>query len=163
MLKKGLIIFLFTLVILFGQFLHTQNLLTGSLPVMPQKSLQGATLNETLSKGGILYFWAEWCGVCKLMQPNITSLNKNSKVLTIAIRSGNEDVLRGYLSDHQLDWHVINDPDSELARLFGIHAVPAVFFVNTEGQIVFTAVGYTSEWGLRARYWLSQHFKQLSF
>jgi len=55
----------------------------------------------------------------------------------------------------QLAWSVINDTHGHIAESYGVKAVPALFFINTDGDIVFTSVGYTSEWGLRLRLWLA--------
>lgn len=103
----------------------------------------------------ILYFWAEWCGVCRGMQSNVAAVSKDMPIVTVAERSGGVQQVSEYLAKNQLNWPVVNDPDGSIGRLYGVQAVPAMFFINSKGQIVFTSVGYTSEWGLRCRLWLA--------
>jgi thioredoxin-related protein len=50
---------------------------------------------------------------------------------------------------------VINDRYGDIAKNYGVKAVPAVFFTDASGNIVFNSSGYTSEWGLRIRLWLA--------
>jgi thioredoxin-related protein len=50
---------------------------------------------------------------------------------------------------------VVNDQQGLIANAYGVSAVPAVFFTDSNGKIVFTTSGYTSELGLRLRLWLA--------
>ena len=52
---------------------------------------------------------------------------------------------------------MVNDPDGRLAGAWGVHAVPATFIVDTNGEIRFVEVGYTTGLGLRLRLWLAEH------
>jgi hypothetical protein len=37
-----------------------------------------------------------------------------------------------------------------------VHAVPASFIIDAEGNIRFVEIGFTTEMGLRLRLWLAQ-------
>ena len=156
MLKKYGFYLLFAVVIFAGQFLRSQDLVTGQPPVIEHPTLQNQqALSVIGQKPGIIYVWAEWCGVCRLMQTAISAVASDQPVLTIALRSGDDTELRHYLSEHQLSWSVVNDRYGTIANSFGVKAVPAVFFTDSSGKIVFNSIGYTSEWGLRIRLWLA--------
>lgn len=89
------------------------------------------------------------------MQGSVSNVLRDYPGVTIAVRSGDDGTLQNYLNDKQLNWPVVNDNSGNLGQRYGIRGVPAVFFINATGEIVFTTVGYTSEWGMRFRLWLA--------
>lgn len=156
MLKQSAFYIFAVLFVFGGQFLMTGNLVTGQPPQINQTTLNGQNPMSVIEKGpSLLYFWAEWCGVCRGMQSNVDAVIKDSPVMTVAERSGNPQKVSDYLVKHQLNWSVVNDEDGSIGQQYGVQAVPALFFVNSQGRIVFTSIGYTSEWGLRFRIWLA--------
>ncbi|AMK75282.1 MULTISPECIES: protein disulfide oxidoreductase [Methylomonas] len=156
MLKKlGFYIFA-ALFIFAGQFLVNQDLVSGTPPAIAQTKLTGENAMQRISKGpAVLYFWAEWCGICRSMQGSVSNILRDYPGLTVAIRSGDDSKLQNYLNDKQLQWPVVNDNNGSIGLRYGIKGVPAVFFINAAGDIVFTTVGFTSEWGMRFRLWLA--------
>jgi len=156
MLKKYGFYLLATVVIFAGQFLRTSDLVTGKPPVITQATISGASAMPLIANGpAIIYFWAEWCGICAMMQSAISAVALDYPPLTVALRSGSDAAIGQYLQKKQLNWQVVNDSQGEIASRYGVKAVPALFFINGSGDIVFTSVGYTSEWGVRLRVWLS--------
>lgn len=75
--------------------------------------------------------------------------------MSIAMQSGSDDELRGYLREQSIAFPVINDESGELSRQFGVTAVPAFFILNRHGEITHVTRGITSSWGIRARLWLA--------
>ena len=156
MLKRSAFYVFAVLFVFGGQFLMTSGLVTGQPPLINQTTLSGQNPMSMLGKGPtLLYFWAEWCGVCRRMQSNVAAVSNDMPIVTVAERSGNGEQVSDYLAKNQLNWPVVNDPDGAIGRQYGVQAVPALFFINSKGKIVFTSVGYTSEWGLRGRLWLA--------
>ncbi|WKJ91563.1 protein disulfide oxidoreductase [Methylomonas montana] len=156
MLKK-LAFYIFAALFIFaGQFLVNQDLVNGTPPAIVQTTLANENAMQRISKGpAVLYFWAEWCGICRSMQGTVSEVLRDYPGVTVAVRSGDDAKLESYLRDKQLQWPVINDQDGSIGQRYGIKGVPALFFINAAGDIVFTTVGFTSEWGLRARLWLA--------
>lgn len=156
MLKKTLFYLVVSLFIFAGQFLLSSGLVTGTPPPITQTTLSGTEPMARLGKGpALIYFWAEWCGVCRSIQSNVDAVVQDYPTLSVAVRSTDEATLRAYLQTQRLNWPVVNDSDGAIGQRYGISGVPAVFFLDRAGDIVFTSVGYTSEWGLRARLWLA--------
>jgi len=156
MLKKSAFYIFAVLFILASQFLASSSLISGTPPRIERTLLDGTEPMRHIAKGpALLYFWAEWCGVCRGMQDNVSSVLPDYPVLTVAESSGNSERISTYLSEHNLNWPVVNDHDGNIGETYGVRGVPALFFINDRGDIAFTSIGYTSEWGLRFRLWLT--------
>jgi len=129
----------------------------GSAPAFAGYDLQGApvSLAEYRGKPVILHFWATWCGVCKAEQHNIDAVARELPVLSVASQSGSAGQIANFVREHGIGPRVVVDEESALARRFGVHAFPATFVIDGDGEIRHVEVGYTTELGLRARMWLA--------
>lgn len=101
----------------------------------------------------LLYFWADWCPVCKTTAGSITNLAADSPVTSIAVQSGDPDAIRRFMQEKDYHWPTLNDPQGQLLRQYGLPGTPAMVIIAPDGQIRFVTVGYTSEIGLRLRLW----------
>ena len=155
-LRKLLFYLIVTGVIIYGQFFANQNLVTGIPPEIAAQTITGAPVADQISKGpGIIYFWAEWCGICRTMQGSISALLKEYPGVTVAMQSGDSEEVLEYLQKAGLSWKTVADQDGSIGSRYGIRGVPAVFILGKDGQIKFTSAGYSSETGLRFRLWLA--------
>jgi len=100
-----------------------------------------------------VYFWAEWCPICKLQEGSVEALRADWPVLTVAMRSGDAAAVAKVLRERGLDWPTAVDADGSLAARYGLHGVPAFVVVDGRGEIGSVTVGYTTEAGLRLRLW----------
>jgi len=105
-----------------------------------------------------LHFWAEWCPVCRLEEGSVSAVQRDWPVLTMAMRSGDGPRVQRVLAQRGLPWTTVIDADGRLAARYGLQAVPAFIVLDADGYIRYAAVGYTTEWGMRLRLWLAQHF-----
>lgn len=105
------------------------------------------------NKPVLIHFWASWCPTCKLEAANIQKISEDYQVLTIAVKSGNDEEINTYLKNNNLNYKVINDEKGILAQDFSVQAYPTSFIYNKDNLLSFTEVGYTSTWGLRLRMW----------
>ncbi|MFN7445489.1 MAG: redoxin family protein [Curvibacter sp.] len=103
-----------------------------------------------------LHFWADWCPICRAEEDNITALQQDWPVLTIAMRSGDAAKVARVLQQRQLKWLAAVDEDGSLSARYGLRAVPAFVVLDAQGRIRHASVGYTPEWSLRLRLWLAQ-------
>jgi thiol-disulfide isomerase/thioredoxin len=108
------------------------------------------------TKPTLVYFWASWCGVCKLEEGAMESIARDHKVISVALTSGDDAEVRRYLASRGLKLPVINDPDGKIANQWGVRVTPTSFIVDTRNRIRFREVGYTTEWGFRFRLWLAR-------
>lgn len=142
--------------IVYGQFFMTHGLITGTPPALPERTIQHKQLVlKTLKQPGVIYFWADWCGICTSMQGTISTILNEYPGVTVAVRSGDKEELLAYQMEHKLEWPTLADEQGKLGKQFNIKGVPTLFFLDRQGQIRFTAVGYSSEFGIRLKLWLT--------
>ncbi len=103
-----------------------------------------------------VYFWAEWCPICKAQESTITRLREDWPVLTVAMQSGDAPAVRAHLAQRTLDWPAVVDFDGALTRSFGLNAVPGFVIIAPDGTIRSASVGLSSSWGLRLRLWWAE-------
>ena len=134
-----------------------RDLVIGRAPELAGVAVDG----RSLVLGGderatLVYFWATWCPVCRLEHGTIESIAADWPVITIALQSGTDAELRRYLKEHDLKAATLNDHGGEQAANWGVRGTPTFFVVDRRRQIRFREVGFTSEWGLRMRLWLTE-------
>ena len=98
-----------------------------------------------------LHVWAEWCPICRAEEHNITRLQADWPVLTVAMQSGGAAQVQRVLDQRSLPWATVVDESGDLARRLGVQSVPALLVLDAQGHLRAASVGYTSEIGMRLR------------
>lgn len=131
-----------------------RTLVHGPTPPLSATALNGDSL--VVGRGAqptLVYFWASWCGICRLKEGSMESIARDHRVISVALSSGDDKEVRQYLASRGLKLPVINDPEGAISARWGVRATPTAFIVDRDGVIRFREVGYTTEWGLRLRMW----------
>jgi thiol-disulfide isomerase/thioredoxin len=125
----------------------------GQAPIFHGQLLDGRNVKLADYRGRpmLLHFWASWCSICRFEQASIESIAKDYPVLTVASQSGDKDAVMAYLAEQGLSIPVLVDEEGKLGRLYGVRGFPSSYVLDAQGQIYDVEVGYSSEWGLRAR------------
>ena len=118
----------------------------------------GFDLQRETGKMRLVYFWGSWCPVCRVQQGTMDAITKDYAVVTVAVASGTEQEVQQYLTQHNLQWRVLNDPLGALEKSWGVQGVPTVLIMDEKGRIRFRVGGYSGNRGLRLRLWLSEFF-----
>ncbi|NBC13248.1 MAG: redoxin domain-containing protein [Gammaproteobacteria bacterium] len=154
---RGLLVnLLVVLVIFFGvQWYKSRPLASGSAPPLSAQTVRGAEVSLAGLRGEpvLVHFWATWCPTCKLEEGSIDALSRDYQVVTVAMQSGGEREIAGYLRERDLGFDAVADPYGEIASAWGVRGVPASFVLDGNGDIRFGAVGYTPGIGLRGHLW----------
>jgi thiol-disulfide isomerase/thioredoxin len=100
-----------------------------------------------------VYFWADWCPICKAQEGSVDALRADWPVLTVAMHSGDTAAVSKVLRERGLDWPTAIDADGGIASRYGLHGVPALVVVDGRGEIHSVMVGYTTALGMRLRLW----------
>lgn len=110
-------------------------------------SLVQMSAQETMA----LYFWADWCGYCRLTSPTMERLRKDgTPVLSVAMNSGDTAHVAQYLSKNAYHFRTINDENGTLSAQWGVVATPTILFIKN-GKIIHHTTGLSGYWGLKTR------------
>jgi len=150
--------------IILAVFLGVQLWQSRAVPDGPAPDIQGRHLDGTPfhlanwqaahpDQAVLLYFWAEWCPVCKTTAGNLSAVAGDWPVTSIAIQSGGPDEVAATMRRRGYAWPTLADPDGQLLGRYGLNGVPAMVIIGPDGRIRFSTLGYTSELGLRLRLW----------
>jgi len=139
---------------------QTRQLVSGPAPALSGNLLDGDRVDLARGQGQprLVHFWADWCPLCRAEQGSIARIAQDYPVLTVALQSGTPEQVRAYLAAQNISFPTLADPHGDLAAAWGVRVVPTSFVIDGAGRIRFTEVGYTSEWGLRARLWVASQW-----
>lgn len=150
----------FVALILFAfQWWQTRDVPPGPAPAFTALMADGSTLSLAVWRAAHpgktvgIYFWADWCPICKAEQGSVEALRADWPVLTVAMQSGNAVSVAKVLRERGLDWPVAIDADGSIAARYGLHGVPAFIVLDGRGEIRSVMVGYTTLLGMRLRLW----------
>lgn len=134
-----------------------KDMLKDAAPVIAAKGVNGSSLSLPAASGQatLVYFFAEWCGACKLTSPAIDNIAKDYPVLAIAADSGDDANVSAFLAANGYGFDALNDK-GKLARLFGVSGFPAIYVVDARGEIRFVTRGVSTEPALRARLFMTE-------
>ena len=134
---------------------QTRTLVSGMAPDFEAQLLDGSPVSLRQYRGHplLLQFWATWCPVCNLEQGSIQSISRDHPVLSVALDGASVAEIIQWMQEKGVDYPVIRDADGVISTGYGVRGVPASLIIDASGQVRFVEVGYTSEWGLRARLW----------
>jgi len=158
LLRWGLEALLFLAVLILIQTWQTRNAPKGPAPSLAGQRLDGAAFSLDRRPPGplLVYFWATWCPVCKLTSGQVEAMATEGQVITVAMQSGGEEEVAKQLVDRELQFPVIVDAGGDIARAWGVNAVPAFYVLDRDNRIRHVMQGYTSGLGIRARMWLAE-------
>lgn len=128
--------------------------LQAQLPKTTIKDIQGKSIStDTLSNKGrpfIIDFFATWCKPCIRELDAISEVYKEwqketgMKLFAVSIdQAQNINKVKPLVDNHEWEYDVFLDPNSDLKRAFGIQLIPYVLIVDAKGNIVYRHQGYT--------------------
>lgn len=131
----------------------------GAAPHFAGQQVDGQTFDLTEwraqhpGQAQLLYFWADWCPICKTTAGNVSSISADWPVTSIATQSGDAAQVAKAMQKSGYRWSTLPDPNGEILKKYGLPGTPAFIIINPAGDIRFVSIGFTSEIGLRLRLW----------
>jgi peroxiredoxin len=146
------------LVVILVQAWQGRNLADGPAPPLTGISSTGQPVDLAGYRGQpvLVYFWAEWCPVCRFAEDGISRLAADHPVVGVAVASGDAEAVAAYHREHGLRFTSLLDEEGRQLAEWGASGVPTAFIVDGQGHIRFASSGYSSEWGLRLRLWVAR-------
>ena len=142
------------------QLWQTRHAPSGPVPNFQGTTLAGQPFDFAAWHAGhpgqpaLIYFWAEWCGVCKTTAGTVGSISHDYPTVTVAIQSGEAAQVAKVIQERGYDFATtLADPETDIFDRFRLRAVPDMIIVTPSGEISSVTLGYTSEIGLRLRLW----------
>ncbi len=103
------------------------------------------TLSKLKGKVVLIDFWATWCPPCRNSIPVFIELyNKFHEQGFIVLGIGLEEKapLENYRNQHNIPYHILIG-NKEVARAFGVQAIPHIFIIDKKGTIRKTQLGFS--------------------
>lgn len=148
-------IILFLLVLFIIRSYQLSGAAKGEAPIILDTFLSGESvdLKKYRGKPVLIYFWATWCPICKLVNDNIDSIAKDYPVISIAHLPDSTHQVADFMRDNSLSMPVIVDLTGQWGVNYGVRGVPVSFVLDAQGNVRFSELGYATETGLRLRLW----------
>jgi cytochrome c biogenesis protein CcmG/thiol:disulfide interchange protein DsbE len=111
------------------------------------QDLKGQTwsLDKVRGKVVLLRFWADWCPYCRYEMPVIDKYYRMLKkqgfeVLAVNVKQS-AAVAEAFTAQLDITFPIPLDPDGELARKYGVYAIPTNFLIDRQGVIREILIG----------------------
>lgn len=106
-------------------------------------------------KSLVLYFFAPWCSICRTTVGNLEylkSLRSSGKleILSIGLDYSDAKQIARYQKDHNMSIPVLLG-DESVSEAYRIRGFPTVYFIDKEGKVSASSLGYISTIGLYFR------------
>jgi len=106
------------------------------------------TLSGLRGKVVLVEFWATWCPPCRETIPELNKVYMRYKdrgvvILGISLDKGGgvSSSLNSFVRDHAIGYPVLLD-DKDVAALYDVSGIPALFVIDKSGKIVGRRAGY---------------------
>jgi peroxiredoxin len=93
----------------------------------------------------LLNFWATWCHGCALEIPWLIEFEKKYKdrgftVIGVSMDAGGWKTVKAFVHENKVNYPVVIG-NRDMARPYGLDAMPMTFLIDREGKIAATSVG----------------------
>ena len=116
-------------------------------PSFTVAALDGSKFNLDAMGGRVVLidFWATWCGPCNEELPHMKKIAKEfagQPLVIISVSWDDDDAKwKQFVARNGMDWVQYRDANHQLARMFGINAIPHYFTIDSDGVLTSEMLG----------------------
>ena len=107
---------------------------------------EGLDLEQYRGKVVVVDFWASWCVPCRRSFPWMNAMQAKYADDGLAIVAINMDAeseeAATFLRDYPADFEILYDPTGDIAKQFGVIAMPSSYVFDREGNQVARHLGF---------------------
>jgi thiol-disulfide isomerase/thioredoxin len=138
---------------------QARHLLGGGEPA-PPLAVHGFDLSALRGKRVLVYFYAPWCGVCKVSAGNLATLRRffdesELSVVPVALDYESSADAGAFAAEHALPGALVLG-NAAVARDWRVSGYPTYYVVDAGGKVAGSTYGYSSLPGLVVRIWLAR-------
>ena len=123
--------------------------------VLPLLDRPGSMSAVQPGAAGVVYFFAPWCGVCRVSIDNLDELVAAGRVpwgVVVALDYADPDEVRDFIEETGVSLPVLMG-DARTAADWSIRGFPTYYVIDADGQIASRSVGYSTWAGMWFRAW----------
>ena len=118
-------------------------------PAYQTLSISGDTVSlaSLRDKVVLLNVWATWCHPCRDEIPELREVHskyaaKGLELVGVSVDAqGNEDAIKEFMKEFQMNYPVWLDPDERVSNQFLVVGVPATFLIDRRGVLRWRKTG----------------------
>ena len=129
----------------------------GATPPLALQDLEGRVHRLADYRGQVVLinFWATWCGPCREEMPSLNKLRASLAGRPFVVLAVNlaepEARIRRFMEEVPLDFMILLDRDTAVAKAWKARILPASFLLGPDGRIRYSVLGEIDWTGERAR------------
>ena len=112
---------------------------------LPQLDAKPLVLSSLRGQVVVMEFWATWCGPCRSSLPSLEAIYRKYRARGVAILLINQGdaapVVRQW-AERRFTAPILLDEGTRVGAQYGVHGIPRLFVIGTDGRLVYTHGGY---------------------
>jgi len=113
-------------------------------------------LSDYRGKPVMLNFWATWCPECREELPAMKEFHEDSGMEILAVNLTKSEVteenVRAVTKEEALAFPILMDRKLEVAKTYGVSAIPSTYILDKEGRIHYKKLGGLTHKEMQAQY-----------